>query len=107
MQDMAGQRAPVESWASVDDVMAHLGVARDTIYRWIEGKGMPAHRIGRLWKFKLSEIDVWVRSGGADENTPVSPHRGSSSDKATRPGNEKFRRIEGDSRNCLAIRACA
>ena len=56
-----------ERWSSVDDVTAHLGVVRDTIYRWIESKHMPAHRIGRLWKFKLSEVDDWVRSGGPNE----------------------------------------
>jgi excisionase family DNA binding protein len=59
--------ARIEPWASVDEVMVHLGVARDTVYRWIEAKRMPAHRIGRLWKFKLSEVDAWVRAGGADE----------------------------------------
>ena len=59
--------APVEPWASVEEVTAHLGIVRDTVYRWIETKGMPAHRIGRLWKFKLSEVDAWVRSGGANE----------------------------------------
>lgn len=59
--------APVEPWASVEEVTVHLGIVRDTVYRWIETKGMPAHRIGRLWKFKLSEVDAWVRSGGADE----------------------------------------
>ncbi len=59
--------ASVEPWSSVEDVTLHLGVVRDTVYRWIETKGMPAHRIGRLWKFKLTEVDAWVRSGGADE----------------------------------------
>ncbi len=56
-----------ERWASVDEVTVHLGVARDTIYRWIEAKALPAHRIGRLWKFKLSEVDAWVRKGGAEQ----------------------------------------
>jgi len=51
-------------WVSVDDVAQYLGVARDTVYRWIEKKGLPAHRIGRLWKFQLSEIDAWVKSDG-------------------------------------------
>jgi excisionase family DNA binding protein len=59
--------APVEPWASVEEVTAHLGIVRDTVYRWIETKGLPAHRIGRLWKFKLSEVDTWVRSRGAIE----------------------------------------
>lgn len=58
---------PSEPWVSVDDVAKHLGVVRDTVYRWIDSKGLPAHRVGRLWKFKLDEVDAWVRSGGAAE----------------------------------------
>ena len=63
----ASPTSRIEPWASVEEVTVHLGVTRDTIYRWIDAKRMPAHRIGRLWKFKLSEVDLWVRSGGADE----------------------------------------
>lgn len=57
-----------EPWASVEQIAEHLGVTRDSIYRWIERKGLPAHRVGRLWKFKASEVDEWVRAGGADED---------------------------------------
>jgi len=46
----------------------HLGVARDSVYRWIERKGLPAHKVGRIWKFQLSEVDAWVRAGGADQD---------------------------------------
>ncbi len=61
-----------EPWVSVDQVASHLGVAKDTVYRWIDAKKLPAQRIGRLWKFKLSDIDTWVRTGvTADlENQP-------------------------------------
>jgi excisionase family DNA binding protein len=55
-----------EPWVSVDDVAKHLGVAKDSVYRWIETRSLPAHKLGRLWKFKLSEVDDWVRVGGAD-----------------------------------------
>lgn len=58
-----------EPWVSVDQIAEHLGVTRDSIYRWIERKGLPAHRVGRLWKFKISEVDEWVRAGGADEES--------------------------------------
>ncbi|AWZ83958.1 DNA binding, excisionase family domain protein [Pseudomonas aeruginosa] len=53
-----------------------MGVAKDTVYRWRERKGLPAHRVGRLWKFQLSEVDEWVRAGGADEDVgePGSRH---------------------------------
>lgn len=57
-----------EPWASVEDVAKHLGGAKDSVYRWIEARKLPAHRIGRLWKFKLSEVDEWVRAGGAQED---------------------------------------
>lgn len=26
---------------------------------------MPVYKVGRLWKFKLSEVDEWIRSSGA------------------------------------------
>lgn len=64
-----------EPWTSVDGVAKHLGVAKDSIYRWIEARGLPAHKIGRLWKFKLSEVDTWVRKGGADAGDDFSSTR--------------------------------
>ena len=54
-----------ERWLSVADIAEYLGVKRDTVYKWIERKRMPAHKVGRLWKFKLDEVDAWVRSGKA------------------------------------------
>ena len=56
-----------EPWVSVDQIAEHLGVTRDSIYRWIDRKNLPAHRVGRLWKFKVTEVDEWVRAGGADD----------------------------------------
>ena len=56
---------PTEPWVGVEDVARHLGISTDTVYRWIERKGLPAHKVGRLWKFKLADIDEWVRSGAA------------------------------------------
>jgi excisionase family DNA binding protein len=55
---------PTEPWVSVDDVSKPPGVAKDSVYRWFEHKALPAHKIAGLWKFKLSEVDDWVRSGG-------------------------------------------
>lgn len=56
---------PTESWASVDETAKHLGIRKETLYRWIEKRALPAFRVGRHWKFKLSEVDTWVRDGGA------------------------------------------
>ena len=54
-----------ERWLSVEEIAAHLGVNPDTIYKWIERKKMPAHKLGRLWKFLASEVDQWVKAGKA------------------------------------------
>ena len=63
-----------EPWASVEEVAEHLGIAKDTVYRWIESKSLPGHRVGRLWKFKLSQVDAWVEAGGVGE--PDDPKGG-------------------------------
>jgi len=57
-----------ESWVSADVIAEHLGVTKDSVYAWIAKRGMPAHRVGRLWKFQVSEVDAWVRSSGADDS---------------------------------------
>lgn len=54
-----------EPWVSVVDAARHLGASKGTIYRWIEAQQLPAHRGGRFWKFKLQDVDEWVRAGGA------------------------------------------
>ena len=54
-----------ERWQSVEEIAVYLGVSKDTVYTWVSTKRMPAHRLGRLWKFKRDEVDSWVKSGGA------------------------------------------
>ncbi len=56
-----------EAWVDAEQVAAHLGIQKNSIYRWIEDKGFPAHHAGRLLRFKLSEVDEWVRQGSGKE----------------------------------------
>jgi excisionase family DNA binding protein len=50
-----------DRWLSVEEICLYLGVKRDSIYKWIREKGMPAHKIGRFWKFKKNQVDEWVK----------------------------------------------
>jgi excisionase family DNA binding protein len=56
-----------DRWLSVDEIGVYLGVKRDTVYKWIGEKAMPAHKVGRLWKFKKDEVDEWVKAGVASD----------------------------------------
>jgi len=57
-----------EQWVSVEQIAQHLNVKTFTIYKWLERKDMPAHKVGRLWRFKVTEVDRWGRSGGSSNN---------------------------------------
>lgn len=63
-----------EPWVSIDDVAVHLGVRKDSVYRWIEKRGLPATKVGKLWKLRLSEVDGWMRdhrqATAADARSP-------------------------------------
>lgn len=58
----------IEKWSTLKEVQEYLGVGRETILQWIAKRNMPAYKVGRLWKFKLSEVDDWIRSGGAADD---------------------------------------
>lgn len=64
-----GNNQNIEKWSSMDIITDYLGVSRETVLQWISNRNMPAHKVGRLWKFKISEVDRWIRSGGAAENS--------------------------------------
>lgn len=51
-------------WISIAEAADYLGVNKDTIRNWIkESDSIPAHKIGKQWKFKRAELDAWVKSG--------------------------------------------
>lgn len=58
-----------DRWLSVEEIAVYLGVKRDTIYKWIERKRLPAHKVGSLWKFRKDEVDDWIKFGQASDET--------------------------------------
>lgn len=59
-----------EKWVSMEDICSHLNCSRDTVKKMIKNQNMPAYKIDRKWKFKISEVDAWMRS-----NNRVDPKR--------------------------------
>ena len=57
-----------DRWIGIEEAANYIGVNRDTIRNWIKkDTGVPAHKIGKLWKFKKSELDAWIKSGESAE----------------------------------------
>lgn len=65
---MPKQETMDDKWLSADEIAEYLGISKDTVYAWITNRKLPGHRIGRFWKFKRGEVDVWVRSGKAADD---------------------------------------
>ncbi|MCC8128139.1 MAG: helix-turn-helix domain-containing protein [Clostridiales bacterium] len=53
----------VEKWVNLEEISAHVGLSKDTIRGYIKKEQIPYYRIGKQYKFKISEIDAWIQSG--------------------------------------------
>lgn len=57
-----------EGYISIDEAAEYLGIKTVTLRTWIIKKpDMPVYKIGKLWKFKRSELDKWIASGESAE----------------------------------------
>ena len=56
-----------EKWSNLEEIAEHLGVSKDTIRNWIKKDVIPYRRVGKQYKFKISEVDAWVDSGKSAE----------------------------------------
>ena len=52
-----------DKWSGLEEAAEYMDVTKDTVRNWIKKTDIPAHKIGKLWKFKKSEIDEWIKSG--------------------------------------------
>jgi excisionase family DNA binding protein len=55
-----GSSVQNDKWTGLAEIADYIGVSKDTIRNWIKNSNMPAHKVGRLWKFKKSEVDQWI-----------------------------------------------
>ena len=55
----------VERWLSLEEISKHVGCSKDTIRAWIKKDTIPFHKVGRQYKFRLSEVGAWIESGAS------------------------------------------
>lgn len=53
-----------DNYIGIEEAAEYLGIKVVTLRTWIKIKPeLPAHKIGKQWKFKKTELDEWVKSG--------------------------------------------
>ena len=57
----------VEKWVNLEDIAEHLSISKDTVRTWVKEGKLPVYRAGKRYKFKISEVDEWVRKGKIQE----------------------------------------
>jgi len=51
------------TWLTLEEAAKHLKIGKSTIYRLARDGGLPAHRMGRVWRFDAEELDEWLKAG--------------------------------------------
>ena len=50
-----------DKWFNIEDIAEYLSITQDTARTWVRDGKLPAYKVGKRYKFKLSEVDEWVR----------------------------------------------
>jgi excisionase family DNA binding protein len=52
-----------DKWVNLEDIAVYLSVSENTVRTWVRSGKIPVSRAGKRYKFKISEVDEWVRTG--------------------------------------------
>jgi excisionase family DNA binding protein len=54
----------VETYLDIGGVAKYLGIAEKTVRKWVLNREIPYHKIMKLIRFRISEIEEWVNTSG-------------------------------------------
>ena len=58
-----------DNYIGLEEAAEYLNIKPITLRRWLKSKpDLPKYQIGKLWKFKKSELDVWVQNVQSQSN---------------------------------------
>ncbi len=62
---------PTSDIFTVGDVAAYLKLPISTVYRLVERREIPGHKVGRQWRFQRAVIDDWLRKNSETRTTTI------------------------------------
>jgi excisionase family DNA binding protein len=56
----------LETYLTIEEMAAYLKLAAQTIRRYVLNREIPYHKIKKVIRFRVSEIEKWIDGGGLD-----------------------------------------
>lgn len=63
----------MEPFVKASDVQRHFKVSRGTVHNWVHKQGCPRVLFGGLLRFKISEVEAWLRNADVTDVTRQVP----------------------------------
>jgi len=49
------------NWLTLKEAAQYLKMGKSTLYEFARKGNVPAHKIGRAWRFDTEELDGWLK----------------------------------------------
>tara|TARA_B100001123_G_scaffold406369_1_gene497572 strand:+ start:364 stop:855 length:492 start_codon:yes stop_codon:yes gene_type:complete len=91
---------------SIPDVAAYLGMAERTVLQWAQQGKLPAFKLGATWRFRQSEIDLWLESQRSGPEVSDLASSAKLTDDVRPPLTRKERNDEESRQKEARVQAC-
>ena len=51
------------NWLTLEEAAQYLKIGKSTLYNLARKGKVPAHKMGRVWRFDAEELDEWLKAG--------------------------------------------
>ncbi len=55
------------NWLTLEEAARYLKMGKSTLYDLARKGNIPAHKMGREWRFDADELDRWIKTGRVEE----------------------------------------
>jgi len=65
----------METYLTVEELAAYFKLAEQTVRRWVLNNDVPFHKVNHSVRFRLSEIESWVKKNSFVEKAKKAENR--------------------------------
>jgi excisionase family DNA binding protein len=66
----------METYLTIEGLAGHLKLSEQTIRRYVLNREIPYHKIKKVIRFRLSEVETWIDQGGNYRDFPADETEG-------------------------------